>query len=201
MREPVARAISHYKYSGRFGSTCKVVRRLIRQNVTIIDEHATSLESFVRDEGGPKEKAKWSRTWLWECAKNCYVRWLQETPGYNLTNLAEALEVARRRLEQYHLLIITEKLSDPEYIKGLERMFGEPWNYTTAMPIYCGREAQVLNSRSPPLIRNETVQESAELNWLDTILYEEMTTCPSGIVFPTNDDATYYSSHLLASTW
>jgi hypothetical protein len=174
-----------------------VVKRLVRNNVAL-DEHATSLESFVRDEGGPKEKARWPDKWLWECAKNCYVRWLQEIPGYNLTNLAEALEVARRQLEQYHLLIITEKLSDPEYIKGLERMFGEPWN-DEITPIYCGREAQILNSRSPPLIRNETVQELAELNWLDSILYEEMTTCPSGIVFPTN--TSYSGTHLLASTW
>jgi hypothetical protein len=192
LRDPVARTISHYKYSGRW--QC---RDLKRKNFKPTRENDVPLETFLHEEGGDKERQRWPQAWLWECAQNCYTRWLSPNPG-EAKNVntdhdpAEAmLQRAKERLLQYDVIVVLEKLADPAYIKGLEQMFGGvPWPSKPAK-VYCENQIKRANRKVPAVIRNETLQEVQRLNAADISLYKEMTSCSHGFAFPEFDPSKF----------
>jgi hypothetical protein len=181
LREPVARAISHFKYSGRW--QCNQLRK---KDFVPTEANAVLLETFIKEEGGDLQRTKWPTSYLWECAQNCYTRWAAVFPGANMTDLTEGLVVARQRLLQYNLIFTLEKARDPNYIRGLERMFNVSWPEENPK-VYCADKINAANEKAPPVIQNETTRELRELNKVDTMLYNELTACPNGIEFPEFD--------------
>jgi hypothetical protein len=178
LREPVARAISHFKYSGRW--QC---RQLRARHFVPTEANAVPLETFIKEEGGDLQRKQWPASYLWECAKNCYIRWAADIPGANLTDPLEGLLVARKRLLQYNLIVTLENLGDPNYIRGIERMFNVSWPEANPK-VYCADRINAANKKAPPVFQNETIRELRELNKVDTMLYNELTACPNGIDFP-----------------
>ncbi len=128
LREPTARALSHYKYSGRW----KCFQLVDNKTFVPTIENSASLESFLEgDKADPPKTRKSMNGLLWSCAHNCYIRWCSDLPTH-VSDMQEALITARRRLSQYHVILVTEKFQDAEYVQEVERMFGFPWPETNS---------------------------------------------------------------------
>ena len=192
LREPVARAISMYKYDRRW-SCRKLVFSGRFPDFTPTANNSQTLEHFIEHESGKPEQAQClkmprKKQKLWNCARNCYLRWYGQ-PFNCLANITRSFESARRMLWGYNLVVITERLSDPEYISGLLRMFGDlrtnMLNKTHKM--YCFEQARYWNSKYPAVLNNATVANLTKLNALDIRLYNEINHCPDGVVFPQFD--------------
>ena len=55
---------------------------------------------------------------------------------------------------------------------------------STTQKMYCFEESRYWNAKYPAILNNETVANLTQLNELDTQLYNQLTTCNDGIVFP-----------------
>jgi hypothetical protein len=125
--------------------------------------------------------------WMWRCVEECYTR----TYGANLscrTNVTRNYQVALERLMNYDIIVITEKLKYPDYVRGLEAMLGDLGNRTLSGTEYawCAEESAYWNRKFPANISKSTVQHLEEMNAHDTQLYKALTNCGvDGVVFPT----------------
>lgn len=188
LRDPVARALSNYKYEVRW--PCAELTSLgNNSNFVPTPENSKTLEDFMEHESGKfSQRQCWrkpSKRHLWRCAKNCYLRWY----GHNFNCLKDpekSYKTTLRKLLGYNLIVIAERLRDPSYIQGLLHMFGD-LNTTIlskTQKMYCFDESRYWNQKHPAVVNSATLANLTKLNALDTKLYRELTSCANGIVFP-----------------
>jgi hypothetical protein len=98
IREPIARAISHYKYSQRWSCEGQLMNMKMEDNSSISTTATSAQDDFVptlenqwmsfeqfmyemhpgNQNPGEKKKRKYlpTRDTLWSCSTNCYARWI-----------------------------------------------------------------------------------------------------------------------------
>lgn len=189
LRQPVARILSSYKYEGRW--KCK---QLV-QNRTFVPtaNNSVTLEEYVADNDASEIRTtrqcdeKRHDDFLWQCSENCYVRWFGKDFDC-MVDPYKNYQTAREKLMSYHVIIVTEKMKDPLYVKDLTRMFQVPATlFTTQLPKWCSPQSTQWNKVYPAILRNETLERLERMNQLDTRLYHDITTCPNGTIFPSFD--------------
>jgi hypothetical protein len=173
LREPVSRAISHYKYDQRW--TCQQMMK--NKSFKPTEENTkSSLEDFIwKGERGNRANR------FWDCAVNCHARW---ATGHWKSNYSEALlQNALDVLREYNLIIVLEWLKYPSYRKSIEEMFNVS-GLGRKKDMYCGRRSKAANAKVPLQINNKTLADLRKLNQVDTDLYNYLTTCPGEFDFP-----------------
>ena len=189
MREPVDRAISHFKYNGRW--PCK---QLVNHSFVPTEDNAAQLETWNQTMGHePKEKCS-SREQVFrlgDCAVNCYTQWFG---GLNCARwqvpFGLQYKMAMSKLLKYNLIIVIEKLRDPVYVKAIEDFFGVEGILKRGSP-YCERNAHRANKNIPLVVHNETRAKLGGLNSLDLKLYHEISDCPAGEHIPKWDPSRF----------
>ena len=194
LRHPVERSISHYKFEGRWNCP----RLIYDKNYVPTMEDSKTLQEFIDNPNSilPHRtlrfdpclgRSKDNEAILWKCAQNCYLRWFGL--DFNcLRNVTNNYETALQNLLQFHLIVTTERLRDPQYVAGLMQMFGLPPNMEFSSKMYCDKQSKYWNAKLPANFRNETVEQLRQGNQLDTKLYKRVTDCPNGVVFPVKPD-------------
>lgn len=176
LREPVARSVSHFKYSGRW--PCD---RLVNSSFIPNPSTAKTLEDWI---DGSSCKAAGKR--LVDCSVNCYSKWFSDRARCDdNANLMRNFEVARRKLKGYHLIVVQDWLSNETYVRGLEAMFG--MRGYRQRPAWCENKSRMANEMYPLVVRNETLRRLINMNRVDRKLFDELTSCPDGVVFPKFD--------------
>ena len=187
LRHPVHRAISDYKYEGRWDCGQLVDNKTL---FVPTPENAQSLHDYIEHTRtrnsrycGQKDRL------LWQCTELCYLGWFGGAIPYCVppSELSQLYNTALERLSRFNLVIITEWLKDPNYRKGLFEMFGffnVPTNLRHGM--YCGTESKYWNSQYPAILPNDTLRQLYDNNKWDVKLYETVTrNCSSeSVVFP-----------------
>jgi len=115
---------------------------------------------------------------LGECAINCYLQWFSGSvscPQHNMTTM-EQYPIAKAKLLRYNIIIILERLRDPEYVSAVENFFGIP-GVTVKRSAACVRLSRQANKEVPLVVKNETMRTLVDLNAVDTSLYKELTHC------------------------
>eukprot|EP00977_Amphora_coffeiformis_P019158 scaffold6933_cov178-Amphora_coffeaeformis.AAC.3 len=192
LREPVARALSMYKYGGRW-SCRKMVYPGQFPDYIPSPNNSRSLQDYLDKESNTPEQRQclqipMKRRKLWGCAKNCYLRWYGR--DFNcLRDVMNSFQTAREKLFGYNLVVIMERMSDPSYVQGLLRMFG---NLNTTIlsktqKMYCFDESRYWNEKYPAVISDAVLSNLTRLNDMDIRLYKELNDCPGGVLFPDFD--------------
>lgn len=187
MREPVSRIISDYQYEARWD--CK---EMIRNKSAVFSyDNEKSFEQDIQDIVD-KKRPLWGSNpnKLWRCVEQCYLRWYGKDFNFmskgTKHNVTENYRTALDFFNKYDIIVVMERLKDPEYVKGLESMFGDMAKgvLSTRQIAYCFPESRKWNSLYPASIRNETVDRLQKLNEYDIQLYNEVNHCPFGVHFP-----------------
>lgn len=84
--------------------------------------------------------------------------------------------MAKARVLRFNMIVVIEKLRDPNYVQAVERFFGVPGLTEKGIP-YCERESKLANSKYPMVVRNETRESLTRLNEIDIQLYHELSDC------------------------
>jgi len=175
LREPIDRSISHFKYNGRW--PCKT---MIKNDFVPTEENANKLEMW-NETGGHEPKTSChnrnQKFRLGDCAVNCYTQWFG---GLNCVRwqvpIEEQYKVAMSKLLKYNLVVVIEKLRDPDYVHAIESFFGVTGILKRGTP-FCERISHKANTETPLIIRNETRARLTELNRVDLKLYHAITDC------------------------
>jgi len=184
LREPVDRAISHFKYQGRW-----ICPNLINKNYSPSEENAEKLETWnqtgghvpfqcrarKQEDNGRKFKAP--HFMLGECAVNCYSQWFSglSCPEWGIPAYQQ-YQVAKEKLLKYNLVVVIEKLRDPKYVQAVEDIFGVPGITERGNP-FCERPSHLANKNHPLIVHNNTREKLTRLNQVDIKFYHEMTSC------------------------
>jgi len=196
IRDPVERAITNFKYSGRWSCQWLVYKhRRNPKTWTPTLENAKHINDWINQAKLCNRNQFNAKKRLWNCASNCFVRWLNHPIGHcdnpfsqyaNSTQYQSALEKARG----FHLIIQTVKLQDKEYIKSLERYFGVGSSDASASafavktPMFCDRESKVANAANPLNVSEADRNVLSAINVADDRLFAALTSCPNGFQFP-----------------
>ena len=159
LRHPVDRAISHYKYEGRW--SCE---QLVKNKTLFVPtpENAQSLRYFM-EQSRTRNSRNCGRVnpLLWQCTQLCYLGWFGGAIPYCVppSELPQLYNTALERLSRFNLIIITEWLKDANYRKGLFEMFGL-FNVSTNLRqgMFCDTESKYWNSQYPAILRNDTIR-------------------------------------------
>lgn len=188
LRDPVERAVSHFKYEGRWDC-----RQLVKNH------------SFVANKFNARDFQSWNQTGgflpsscqepfsFHECAVNCYI---QSFSGEGCTQdkWQSEYNLAMERLFRYNLVFVYEKFKDPNYIHAIENFFGVD-GFNQASDMFCGWQAHAANKRNPLLVRFDHMLELTRLNQMDIQLFQETTWCVGEeYAFPTFE-AQKFASH------
>jgi hypothetical protein len=184
VREPIARAISHYKYEKRWDCRTQLQHHdLDDMSVPTLNNTIMSLYNFTRANHSMTHK-------LWTCASNCYARWASGHPQNihhdddegDLSNnssvqLQQLEQAARESLWNYNVIIVSEWLQQhPSYVKTIESIFGvKRLNRTKSMT--CGKQAAAANQQVPLVVQPHDLELLAKVNQVDLKLYHDLTHC------------------------
>jgi len=187
LRDPVDRIISDYKYEGRWDCEQLVHNKSgfvpSLENQRSLEEDIQFMTNIVQ-----RRNCKKTKRALWRCAEECYTRWFGK--NFNcIQNYTSDWQGALEKLMKYDIIIITDWLTDPNYVQGLEALFGvenaTSNNLSTKQSMHCFNESHEWNSRIPmDAIKNETRDHLHQLNRNDIQMYKRITHCPGGVVFP-----------------
>lgn len=175
IREPIDRSISHFKYNGRW--PCKY---LMKSNFTPTENNANQLEQW-NETGGTAPKStchnRDTAFYLGDCAVNCYTQWFGglNCPHWNVP-IEEQYKVAMSKLLKYNLIIVIEKLRDPNYVRAIENFFGVTGILERGSP-FCERRSHKVNKDIPLIVKEDTRKRLTELNKVDLKLYHTITDC------------------------
>ncbi|KAL7463133.1 hypothetical protein ACHAXS_003519 [Conticribra weissflogii] len=192
LREPVDRAISHFKYQGRWDCRDLVFRSSLNKriqkrgrhgNFTPTEENANPIETWNQTGGHEPQscryigKMKSHRFRLALCAVNCYSQWFSglSCPTWNVSPM-DQYAVAKARVLRFNMIVVIEKLRDPKYVEAVEQFFGVSGITAKGVP-YCERESHAANAMYPVVIKNETRESLGRLNEIDIRLYHELSDC------------------------
>lgn len=160
---------------------CKNLTGRIKNGFEPTEENAHKLETWAKTGGHEpydcQKRDGEQRFWLGNCAVNCYTQWFSglSCPAWNIS-VDEQYTVAKRRVMRYNLIVVVEKLRDPEYVKAIEQMFGVEGITKRSVP-YCERSSHKANSKNPLVIQNSTLDRLTRLNSLDIKFYNELGGC------------------------
>merc|ERR1712176_1449257 len=92
---------------------------------------------------------------LGKCAVNCYTQWFSGVcPEYNVS-VTDAYKVAKAKILQYNMILVLERLRDPEYVSAVEHFFGVP-GVGVRRGAFCERSSRRANREIPLVINNDT---------------------------------------------
>jgi len=194
IRNPVERAITDFKYSGRWNCQWMVYKHKRRPSTWLpTEENARSMEGWLKKGDGYMTLGG-DKT-LWNCRSNCFIKWLNrqhnehdicvDKHGSHHSVNSSHYESALGTAQKFHLIIQTEKLRDKEYVQSLDNYFGLASTFTEEkIPMFCDNESKAAN-RAYPLNMTITARTLfSKLNTEDSHLFRDLSTCPSGIQFP-----------------
>lgn len=168
IREPLARAISHYKYEQRWGCLTQ-----LKKPGFVPSENNTkmSLYTFIKKNHPTKKR-------IWTCASNCHARWVtgQWKHEFMESHPDELLKSAQSVFSQYNLVLVAEWLKDASYVKQLENLFGRP-HLDQNKGMHCGSLSAKANTDIPLKIDNTTATLLKDRNEIDAKLYQDLTSC------------------------
>lgn len=200
LREPVDRAISHFKYQGRW--SCRdltrwggsIRRKKKRQGTagnnatwTPTVDNANSIETWNRTGGhqdlkcrkhrDPATERKRDFFFMGNCAVNCYTQWFSgaSCPSWGVP-ADEQVRIALSKVYRYNMIIVIEKLRDPSYVKAVEEFFGVDGLLERGKP-FCERDSHRANLMFPLEVEDETREGLRRLNGVDIELYRGLTKC------------------------
>ena len=181
IRDPVSRILSSYKFEGRWN--CKQLVRNkeyipSRENERSLEDDIQLIDSKWKNNNGCTDRK------IWRCTTNCYLLWWGKDFGC-LVNETESYQTALERLTKYDIIIVTERLKDPNYVQGLHSLFGmnKP-SLTESRKSFCGPQSKRWNTLYPYQFSNDTIQSLQERNQYDNMLFRQLNNCPNGIIFP-----------------
>jgi hypothetical protein len=215
VREPLARAISHYKFERRWD--CQTQLQQHKQPHHKADDYfvptvhniAMSLYNFTMANHSMTTKH-------WTCASNCQARWAAGRPAYidhhhqhddddlrqqqRQEALQELEQAARASLWNYNIILVSEWIQQDSmllvddagvgrsYVQSLESIFGVGrLNRTRGMT--CGKRAAAANQLVPLVVQPMEWQLLQRVNSVDLRLYHELTACqPTFLIPPQHDD-------------
>jgi hypothetical protein len=184
VRDPVARAISHFAYENRW--PCHQL--VYNQSVFVpTKENALRLETWIHTDNENGTCSRWNSKKGWKCAFNCYIRWLNFPQGFCDPQVLHSplYQRALDRAFQYNLIVHSEMLfKDPRYVAKIERMFGMKGLAGLNRAMWCGKESKRANQMVPLRIENQTLNELYHLNTPDYTLFNQLVECPDGYQFP-----------------
>ena len=160
---------------------CKDLFYSSQRGFTPTEENANKLETWDQTGGHVPYQCKQKRSnpffFMGNCAVNCYTQWFSglSCSEWNIP-LEKQYQVAKSRILRYNMIIVIEKLRDPEYVKNVEDFFGVPGLNKKGRP-YCERQSHSANAKYPLIVRNKTRANLRRLNEVDIQLYREMTDC------------------------
>ncbi|KAL9179053.1 hypothetical protein ACHAXT_000095 [Thalassiosira profunda] len=170
IRDPVERAISHYKFDGRWDCW-----QLVHN------------DTFVPTEANARPFEEWDKTAGFEgswcdapfsfisCAVNCHVQAFSGR-GCTKDGWRSEYNLALERLLRYNLVFVYDRFRDPQYVKAVERFFGvEGFNAPSEM--FCGAESAAANRRMPLKVDLDAVVSLTNKNAMDIRLYDDLTHC------------------------
>ena len=194
IRNPVERAITNFKYSGRWNCVWMVYRHKRRPSTwSPTEENARSMEEWLKQGDGYMRLGADKR--LWDCKSNCFIKWLNrqhnkndicvDKHGSHHSVNSSHYQSALGTAQKFHLIIQTERMRDKGYVKSLNNYFGLASTFTEEkIPMWCDKESKAANSAYP---YNMTITDwtlLSKLNTEDTHFCRDLSSCPSGIQFP-----------------
>ena len=197
LREPVSRAISHFKYNQRWDCD-----QLVRNRSAFVPtlENAADFASFEkRDESKCDDKIKPATGYpkaLWTCTSSCFIRWFNFPDGkcdpesfvLNSKYYHQALAQAQR----YHIILDVQKLyNNNYYARRVEHFFGGVPGVQKRRKMFCEAVSERANEQNPLVIDDATMFDLRKRNAADSALFQSLTTCLSGIHFPDASLADY----------
>mmetsp|Transcript_555 Transcript_555/g.1171 ORF Transcript_555/g.1171 Transcript_555/m.1171 type:complete len:492 (+) Transcript_555:64-1539(+) len=181
LREPVDRAISHFKYQGRWNCHDLVFHQNNKGWEPTI-ENAKNLETWNQTGGHKPIQCKHKRSkgtyfFLSTCAVNCYTQWFSglSCPNWKVP-VDQQYQVAKSRVLKYNLIVVIEKLRDPNYVQAVEDFFGVTGLTEKGKP-FCEKQSHEANQQFPLIVRNDTREKLTSLNQVDIKLYQELSSC------------------------
>jgi len=177
LRHPVTRVVSHYLYENRWN--CTNLPETITEPYDFSSNYTKkSLSEYLDTPGTPRSN------FLWGCNHDCYARWSTGVfTDEQLASEKDLLGRARKTLSAYNLIIVTDWLKNPDYIKSIETLFGGVKGMHASVPMYCGAKVQHANDLFPLEVPPEMYYRIHEMNKIDLQLYDEFTSCES-VRFP-----------------
>ena len=195
IRNPVERAITHFKYSERWDCECLVgkKKKICPPTWKPTEENAKSMEEWLKQGDGCQWRKVEQR--LWHCSSNCFIKWLNhqnhghdicaDKPGSHHSVNSSHYQSALGTAKKFHLIIQTEKLRDEEYVESLENYFGVASTFTEKkIPMYCDKESKAANGAYPHNMTDTARTLLIGMNTEDNHFFKELSTCPDGIQFP-----------------
>jgi hypothetical protein len=185
LRDPIERIISQYKYEGRWD--CKQIVQNKTQFTPSLENEKTleeDMEGIMATNRALKDSQK-----MWRCAQECYSQWYTEAYGKSYPTVEERYQAARERLMKYDIIVVSEYLSNPDYVSGLAALFADIDMFTLRekATIYCSEESYYWNNKMPmPTVNDTTMQKLKDWNVHDCRLYKELTDCGGAqkVAFP-----------------
>lgn len=156
LREPIARLKSAYRFEGRWPQTA----------TTRTPESAQPFAVWVRETAvsDPERPG-----WLWQCSSNYYVKSLTGWPRGGVDVDQRRTNEAKRILERFEIVLITEELSSTATQQYLKRRLDFDGTLTRARP---GTKAASPVESDNDLFDESTMLWLRDLNRWDTELYE-----------------------------
>jgi hypothetical protein len=143
LREPIQRAISHYKYDQRWSCKKSDTDSLMRRGfVPSESNERMAFEEFLRIGDRNQDNARHPEM-LWTCATNCFARWATGQAAYvDAVSDKEAakmlLDGAYNALCQYDLIVNTDWLGDEAYREAVQKYFGVD-SKIASKNVYCAK--------------------------------------------------------------
>lgn len=204
IREPVSRSISGFKCEMiRFTSSIafylstfySILHKIIADegrwecnqmiyNYSFVptEANANRIETWIYTGGHDRMKCKFQGNnnprlfFLGKCAFNCYIQWFTGVCPNEPMPWSKKYEIAKEKLHHYNLILVLEKLRDPDYVSAVENFFAVP-GLRKKMKSLCEPEAENANKKYPLVIQNDTRVKLQKLNEFDTMLYQSLTGC------------------------
>jgi hypothetical protein len=84
---------------------------------------------------------------------------------------------ARNVLYSYNFIVVIEWIQNQEYVNAIETLFGVKGLAKQRVDMWCGAESAAANKKYPLSVSEAAQQRILKLNQLDTMLYNELTSC------------------------
>jgi hypothetical protein len=157
LREPMARLKSSYQFEGRWP----------QEEKTRSPDRAKPFSIWAHEHAEPEPDAPW---FLWQCTSNYYVKAFSGFPRLGLGPMTQLhFDEARRNLEQFEIVLITEWLNDPV----THRYLFEQLNFSMAVPYSLPyKPGEDPDESAADLYDDATLAWLQEMNQWDFQLYE-----------------------------
>jgi len=165
------------------------------------EANANAIETWIHTGGHQPMKCKFKGNnnprlfFLGGCAFNCYIQWFAGLCPNESVPWPRKYKIAEEKLRRYNLIVVLEKLKDPNYVSAIENFFAVPGLMKKTKSL-CEPEADKANKKYPLVIQNNTLAKLQNLNKFDTMLYQSLTECMENgqYDFPRWDESRFYTN-------